>query len=171
MTLLVPPSSSAPVSPSASLSDGSLAEPQLCLFWTSNAIRLPVSWRFNQYRVTLPKQHYPLWESGAVVFPVAAKRRARPLQWTVMSPHQSKKSSRLNPFSRLRPDSKGRLIQFSVTLCIRFIFISSRLQISFLLPLTLLLFTYFIHPPPVPHPLCHGSEAGFACVIYFLLGD
>lgn len=55
-------------------------------------------------------------------------------------------------FSRLRRDSKGCLTQFCVAVCLRFIFISSRLQISFLLPLTLLLLTYFIHPPSRPPP-------------------
>lgn len=87
------------LSPSLSLSDGSLAASQLCLFWMTNAILPPVSWWFNPYRVTLPKQHYPCWESGAVVaFPAAAKRRAWPLQWTVVSRHQSQKSRRPNPF-------------------------------------------------------------------------
>lgn len=82
-------------------------------------------------------------------FPATAKRRASPLQWTVVSRHQSQKSRRPNPFF---PPSEGRLTQSCVAVCLRFIFISSRLQISFLLPLTLLLLTYFIHPPSRPPP-------------------
>lgn len=95
---------------------------QPCLFWMTDAIYLCISWWFNLYFITLPKQNHLGWDSQGLIIhsgPVISCTST-----LVQHPLTTQYSSKCNKSFLPDATTLKDLIPFCTLICLLFIFIS-----------------------------------------------